>query len=62
MGAIRNYDKFYPYFKDGFMNRDPCKPSVIKTFKHGKGFGYNPKIEKSPLQKEQVKREKEINK
>ena len=50
------------YFKDGALKREPRKPSLIKTFKHGKGFGYNPKIAKSPLQQEQVKREKEINK
>ena len=50
------------YFKDGAMRRDPRPASPVKDFKHGKGYGYNPRIAKSPMQLDQVKREKEINK
>ncbi len=45
-----------PYFKDGCLNREPRKPSPVTDFKHGKGFGYNPKVAKSPLQKVEMKK------
>lgn len=51
-----------PYFKDGALLREPRKPMPIKTFIHGKGYGYSPIVKKSPEQLAQVKKEKEINK
>lgn len=50
------------YFKDGAMRRDARKPMTVKTFTHGKGYGYSPVVKKSPEQLAQVKKEKEINK
>lgn len=44
------------YFKNGAMNRDARKPMATTAFKHGKGYGYNPKIAKSPEQLKEAKK------
>jgi hypothetical protein len=45
-----------PYFKDGQLNREPRKPMSATNFKHGKGYGYNPIIKKSPEQLKEAKK------
>lgn len=44
------------YFKNGAMRREPRKPMTTTNFKHGKGYGYNPKIAKSPEQVKEAKK------
>lgn len=44
------------YFKDGQLNRDPRKPMPVKTFVHGKGYGYSPVVKKSPEQLKEAKK------
>lgn len=45
-----------PYFKNGELNRDPRRPMPTSTFKHGKGYGYNPVVKKSPEQAKEAKK------
>lgn len=45
-----------PFFKDFALNRDPRPASPVKDFKHGKGYGYNPTVPRTPLQKQEAKK------